>query len=181
MLRWFEPQRGEAHLAKIIEALCERLKKEDDHATRPTGGPSGYSGPGLCPGFVEAFKFLLNMKKRNAILFAVSDWIIGETEVFDRLLKSLACEYDMVAVRVTDRCEEVLPDVGMMRMVDPETGEELLVDTGSAEMRWVRERFLRQKQMLEKCGADLLDLKVGGNLSREMTSFFHKRIGRQAG
>lgn len=161
LLRWFEPQRGEAHLAQITEALCSELQR---------GGRADFG---------EAFKFLVSLKRRNAILFLVSDWVVEEDEAFERLLRVVACEYEMVAVRVTDKCEESLPDVGVLQLCDPETGEEILVDTGAPEMRWLRERFAKQRQSLERSGADVLDIRVGGHMARELASFFHKRIGRQ--
>jgi uncharacterized protein (DUF58 family) len=166
--RWFSPQRGHAHLAQINEAIAKSFEK---------GGKTN---------FVDAFKYLVDLKKRNSILFMVSDFIepvVDKTDKsaihMERLLRLLACEYDMIATRVTDDCEERFPDVGMISIVDPETGEEILVDSASSAVKKLAVRMKEQKSIFERSGADVLDLRVGRDMARTLAEFFHKRISRQ--
>jgi uncharacterized protein (DUF58 family) len=86
-------------------------------------------------------------QKRRAVVFLVSDLLSGlNTEgageagdpAWGRPLRMLARKHEVIALTVEDPRENALPDVGMLRMVDPVTGRRVLVDTGS---RAVRSRY----------------------------------------
>ena len=82
---------------------------------------------------VEALKFLNGVQKRRAVVFLVSDFLgRGDCE---RMLRATARHHDMVCVPVSDPAESALPDVGLVELEDPESGELVLVDTSSASVR----------------------------------------------
>ncbi|MCK4499173.1 DUF58 domain-containing protein, partial [Candidatus Babeliales bacterium] len=96
--QWFAPKCGEGHIAKILESIYS------------------ITASGKATNFSECFKFLADLRKKNAVLFVISDWIAGCDESshegyiqYERLLKLISCEYDLVAVRVLDECEYDFP------------------------------------------------------------------------
>ncbi len=81
-----------------------------------------------------ALKFLNGVQKRRAVVFLVSDFL-ADREAFGRLLTAAARRHDVVCVPVEDPAESVLPNVGLVELEDPETGELAIVDTSSASVR----------------------------------------------
>ena len=81
-----------------------------------------------------ALKFLNGVQKRRAVVFLVSDFL-EPSENFAKLLEATAHHHDVICMSVTDPAESELPDAGLVELEDPETGELVLVDTSSAEVR----------------------------------------------
>ena len=87
---------------------------------------------------VEALKFLNSIRKRRAVVFLVSDFIIPSVSArdeFEKLVRATARRHDMISVSVSDPAEGEMPDVGVVELEDPETGEITIVDTSSASVR----------------------------------------------
>ena len=80
----------------------------------------------------SALRFLNNVQKRKAVVFLVSDF---QDEGYEKELRVTARRHDVIACPVSDPCELALPDVGLVELQDPESGELLLVDTSSAAVR----------------------------------------------
>jgi uncharacterized protein (DUF58 family) len=85
-----------------------------------------------------ALKFLNSVQKRKAVVFLVSDFMAGD---YERQLRVTARHHDVICCPLSDPRELELPNVGMVELLDPETGELMLVDTSS---RRVRKQFARQ-------------------------------------
>ena len=105
----------------------------------------------------EALRFLNGVQKRRAVGFLVSDFISSGTAreegkgSFERPLRATAHHHDLVCVPVSDPAERTLPDVGLVEIEDPETGELLLVDTSSAKVRReFSERALEEESHLSR-------------------------------
>lgn len=79
-----------------------------------------------------ALKFLNNVQKRKTVVFLVSDF---QDTGYERELRVTARHHDVIACPVSDPCEFALPNVGLIELQDPESGELLLVDTASAAVR----------------------------------------------
>lgn len=107
-----------------------------------------------------ALRFLSNVQKRKAIVFLISDY---QDRGYEKELRVAARRHDLISCVVSDPREQELPDVGLIELQDPETGELLLVDTGS---RRVRASFAAQatrerdalRTNLRRIGVDLLDI-----------------------
>ena len=104
-----------------------------------------------------ALKFLNGVQKRRAVVFLVSDFLASGTapqtgdEGLRRLLRATASHHDMICVPVSDPAESALPDAGLLELEDPETGELVLVDTSSAEVRRsFAERAATEREELER-------------------------------
>ena len=79
-----------------------------------------------------ALRFLNNVQKRKAVVFLVSDF---QDAGYERELRVTARRHDVIACPISDPGEFNLPDVGLIELQDPETGELLLVDTASSAVR----------------------------------------------
>jgi uncharacterized protein (DUF58 family) len=115
--------------------------------------------------------------RRRAVVFVVSDFLATG---YEPALARLARRHDVVAIQIVDPRERELPDVGLVTLWDPETGDWRVVDTAD---RRVRERFAERAQafdralerMLAERGADLLRLETGRSYAEPLLAFFRRR------
>ena len=104
------PKKGKSHVLRIIRELIE------------------HKGQSKKTDLVNALKYLSNVMKKKAIVFVLSDFI---TENYKDTLKIVSGKHDVTGIRVYDKHEEQLPNLGMVQMQDQETGETILVNTAS--------------------------------------------------
>lgn len=127
-----------------------------------------------------AIRFLNNVQKRRAVVFVVSDF---QDTGYDRALRALARHHDVIACSVSDPRESTLPNVGLVQMQDPETGELVIVDTAS---RAVRDAFAAEASAvdaelhrnLRRWGIDTLDVSTGRPYIDDVRSLFQRRRSR---
>ncbi len=130
----------------------------------------------------EALKFLNSVQKRRAVVFLVSDFLArGDC---DQLLRATARHHDMVCVTVSDPAEQHLPDVGLVELEDPETGELFLVDTSSAAVRdaFAQKATAEQEDLsrfLKKTGIDTMNLATDQPYIEEVRKLFHRRAHKR--
>lgn len=118
--KFIPPKKGRAHILMIIRELIE-------FTPQATGTDVG-----------EALHYLTNVLKKRSTAFVLSDFMDCEgTERvrFEDPLKIASGKHDLVGIRIYDRREESLPDVGILEFQDAETGEKVWVDTSSASTR----------------------------------------------
>lgn len=162
---YIPPSKGNLHISKIIETIFTIKPKN--------------TGTHLA----SALRFLANIKKRNAVVFMISDWI-DESSSYQKLLKLVRCKYDFVGMRLLDRCEHQLPDIGFLDVQDPETLTTIALDTRGAKQashkltQLLNIRLAEQKRLFEKYRIDLLDLVVAQPFINPLIKFFHQRIKR---
>lgn len=160
--RFVPPKRGRAHVLRMIRDLL---------AFRPEGRRTRYG---------ESLGYFQKVLRGRAIVFLISDFIDLE---FEAPLKGLLAKHDVIAVTLCDPRELELPDVGLIEVVDPETGETKLVDTGDAK---VRERYARRARELagsrsalfRSLGVDELVLRTDQNYVKPLAEFFERRSKR---
>lgn len=159
------PRSGRIHALRIVHELSSVTN--DDRA-----GDLGESLHQLAP-----------ILRRRSLVFVVSDFL--GPEGWDRPLRELARRHDLIAVRIDDPAERELPDVGGMPVRDPETGEQLWVDTSdpqvrSAYRRLVAEHRTRTDQVFRNARVDVLDLSTAEPLVDPLLRFvtYRRRKGR---
>ena len=116
--------------------------------------------------------------KRRSAVFLVSDFI--SEPGWEKPLAQLAQRHDVVAVHVTDPLEQTLPDLGLITMEDPETGEQLFVDTSD---KGFRQRFeamaIESERALQatftRLGVDALTLRTDQSLLDSIAGFAQRR------
>jgi uncharacterized protein (DUF58 family) len=138
----------------------------------------------------EALRFLNGVQKRRAVVFLVSDFILPGTAEesqrtsFERLLKATAHHHDLVCVPVSDPAESALPDVGLVEIEDPETGELLLVDTSSSKVRKefsekANEEDSRLSRMFLKSGIETLYISTDKPYIDGVRALFKRRARKR--
>ena len=124
-----------------------------------------------------ALRFLNNVQKRKAVVFLVSDF---QDSGYEKELRVTARRHDVIACPISDPCEFELPNVGLVEMQDPESGELLLVDTGSAAVRKAfAERASHDNGQLMKFfkrnGIDSISLSTGRPYIDDVRALFRRR------
>ena len=117
IVKYLPPRKGRDSVMRLVR---EVLAAEDDAA-----GGTDLEG---------ALKFLNGVQKRKAVVFLVSDFL-NAVVAAEKLLRAVSHHHDLVCVPVSDPAESELPNVGLVELEDPETGELALVDTASAAVR----------------------------------------------
>ncbi|MDG2149591.1 MAG: DUF58 domain-containing protein [Planctomycetota bacterium] len=124
---------------------------------------------------------LSHVLKRRSYIFLLSDFL---TEGYERSLGVLARRHDVVALRLVDALHHELPSVGMVRWRDPETGREMMVDTGSSKVRQAmrqhaEERTVALRTLLGKHRVDLVDIPLGGSVVDPLVGYLKMRERRR--
>lgn len=164
--KWIPPSRGNLHVGKIVETLF---------SFKPEGKKTD---------LVQALRFLVNLKKRNSILFVLSDWIEDDAR-YAKILKVASVEYDFVGIRLVDPREQLFPDIGFLEIEDPESGKIFALDSRNFKLpheslnTFLAARLNKQKNMFHKYDIDLLDLTLGHAFINPLIMFFHQRTRRQ--
>jgi uncharacterized protein (DUF58 family) len=122
--KYVPPKKGKNHVLRVIRELLyfKPEKKGTDIA--------------------EAMGYLNRVQRRRAVVFCVSDFI---SSGFEAPMRVAAQRHDLIAITVTDPRELALPNVGLIELEDPETGDAMLVDT---RQKAVRDAF--QKEALKR-------------------------------
>lgn len=159
------PKKGRSHILRIIRDLLT-------HETRGVGTDMGM-----------ALRTINRVLDSGAIVFIISDYLLDPAS-YERELIVTSQQHDAVAVVLTDPLEEAIPDVGLMRLKDAETGAEQWVDTSSAEwqaqFKQQREAMIAQRdQTLARARIDRLDLQTGSDYTQKLMQFFQQRMGRR--
>jgi len=158
------PRKGREHGLRVLREVL---------AIRPRG-----SGTRIA----RALEFLQRVVTKRAVIFVVSDF---QDEGFERPLRVAGRKHDLVAVSVADPREARLPDIGLLSVVDAETGERGLIDSGSARVRLAyaeaaRRRIEELRGTFRRCGVDLLELSTGEPYELPLSRFFRERARRVA-
>lgn len=123
-------------------------------------------------------KAALNSIKRRSLIFVISDFI--SSPGWESTLSLLGQRHEVIAVRLVDPVEMILPDVGIMVMQDAETGEQMYVDTHDEKFRqrfesMMHEREENLKQAFKRAGVDSLTLSTEDDMVRAIVRFARQR------
>jgi uncharacterized protein (DUF58 family) len=127
-----------------------------------------------------ALEFTGKMLSHKSIIFVVSDF---QADDLEHPLKLLAQRHDVVAVTVDDPSEFALPDIGLARFVDPETGLTLDVDTSDPAVRAqfqasVEEELNARRRLLRRLAIDEIPVHTDGSVVEPLIRFFRARETR---
>ena len=134
-----------------------------------------------------ALKFLNGVRKRKAVVFLVSDFMVPQTASVDeveRLVKATARRHDVICVTVADPAESALPNAGLVELEDPETGEVVLADTSSASVRKAfaaaaEEEAAKRAGFFRRSGIDVLSLATDRPYIDDIRALFKRRARRR--
>lgn len=160
---FIHPKKGRMHTLRLIrEMLFFRPRRRGTNLT-------------------AALEYLNKVQTRRAVVFLISDFL---DEGFGRPLAVTARRHDLIAIPVVDPGEEDLPDVGIVTLEDPETGEQIDVNTSSRALRgaYLALEERRKKsidQEFRKLGIDMIPLHTNEDYLRVLRAFFDRREQRQ--
>ena len=155
-------------------------RKGRDHGLRVLREVLAFEAQGRGTRIHGALEFLQRVVTKRAVVFLVSDFF---DEGYERTLRVAARKHDIVAISVEDPRESVLPPVGLIGVVDPETGQPTVIDCASVRVRrrWsdlARQASERKRDTLRRCGVDLLELSTGQPYEQPFVRFFRDRARR---
>jgi uncharacterized protein (DUF58 family) len=153
------PRKGRRHALRLMRDIL---------AFEPKGRGTDIAG---------ATEYLNKMLAHKAIIFLVSDFLGSGIE---RPLKLLAQRHDVVAVPVEDPSERQLPDIGLVRLVDPETGDTLDVDTSDPAVRaqfdlQVTDESNGRRRLLRRLAIDEIPVRTDQPIMDPLLRFFRQR------
>ncbi|MDO6674329.1 DUF58 domain-containing protein [Tenacibaculum sp. 1_MG-2023] len=156
---YIPPKKGKSHVLRIIRELIEFQPK-----SRQTN-------------ISEALKFLSNIMKKKAIVFMLSDFMDDD---YERTLKIVGNKHDVTGIRVYDKRDEEIPNLGMVSMMDAETGKTQLVNTSSKSVRThYKANALRLSDYFEttftKSGAGTISTRVDESYVRKLLGYFKRK------
>jgi uncharacterized protein (DUF58 family) len=158
------PKKGRLHILRLIREML---------FFSPKGRGTDLAG---------ALEYMNKVITRRAVVFVISDFLTGD---FSRPLTVSARRHDMVALTVVDPAEEALPDVGVILLEDPETGEQIEVDTSRRAItgnyaRLAGERAKELGTLFGSRGVDMVQLRTDRDYLPVLRSFFDRRGRRLA-
>ena len=124
-----------------------------------------------------ALRYFSNTTRQKSIAFVLSDFMDAN---YQDLLRVAARKHDLIGIKLYDRMDRKLPDLGMLRVEDPETGKQEWVDTSSKFVRFEYEKeFFRitdySNETFRKAGADLLHVRTDEDYVKVLQRFFISR------
>lgn len=129
----------------------------------------------------NAAKFLLQSLKRKGLIFLISDFVDWG---FERPLGSLARQHDVIALPLLDPLEKGLPDVGRVSLRDPETGQEVIVNTSNSNTRMGMAKLSKRYReglasLFHKHGIDHTGISTRDDYLADLHRLFQRRAQRR--
>lgn len=157
--KYIPPQKGRKHILRIIRELLE---------FQPTSRGTNIS---------ESLRFLTNVIKKRCTAFLISDF---RDKGYARSLQVANNKHDVAALHIYDRREASMPAVGLIRVLDAETGSERWIDTSRSR---VRDRYAMKweshmemmKEIFSRAGVDNVSLPTGEDYVKPLMGLFKKR------
>lgn len=160
----FVPARkGTRHVLRVVRELLYR---------KPGGRGTDIAG---------ALQYLDNVLDRRGVVFLISDF---QAPDFTNSLRIVRHRHDLIPIFVRDPREQSIPAVRYVELYDPESGEQILIDTTS---RAFRERFARMAETkrdelistFRRLGLDLIEVSTGDSFVEPLRRFFRRRGKRR--
>ncbi|TND08128.1 MAG: hypothetical protein FD123_2522 [Bacteroidetes bacterium] len=157
--KFIPPKKGKTHILRIIRELLE---------FEPTGKGTDIT---------QALRYCTNAVKKRSIAFLISDFL---DENFEDALKVANRKHDLVAMRIYDRREQELPDIGLVRIYDPESGSLQWVNTSRSSVREAYRRNAkiheaRLRDIFKRSGVDNAQIATGENYIKPLMNLFRRR------
>ena len=160
--KYIIPKKGKTHVLRVIRELLY---------TKPEGSKTSIR---------EALDYLLKVAKRKCVVFLISDFL---DDNYLTSLKVVNKKHDLIAIQLLDPAELELPNMGLIKVEDPETGEMFWVDTSSQKAMTQLKNEISTKQSnfrkeTKKFGIDLISISTNEDFVDPLMSFFKSREKR---
>jgi uncharacterized protein (DUF58 family) len=157
--KFIPPKKGKQHALFIVrELLSVQPKKRNTQLS-------------------IALKYFSNTTKHTSIAFILSDFIDAN---YEDSLRVAGSKHDIIGIKLYDKMDMKLPDVGILRIEDAETGAQKWIDTGNALVKHEYEKeFFRitafSTETFKKAGSDLLHVRTDEDYVKVLKQFFISR------
>jgi uncharacterized protein (DUF58 family) len=162
--KFIPPKKGRSHILMIIRELI------------------GFTPSGHGTNISEVLRYLVGVNKKRTTTFLLSDLINAPSDMpkLEDALKIASSKHDIMAIRVFDKCDRELPNVGIVEVEDAETGERSWLDTSSRRVRefWTQQYNERNETMaslLSHNRVDIAEVATDGDYVKELIKMFKKR------
>ncbi len=157
--KFIPPKKGKQHILRIIRELIDF---EAEHKGTDLG---------------VALEYLNNVLKKRSICFVLSDFL---TKDYENPLRIAARRHDIIGINMIDPREEELPNVGLIRAVDAETGTTSWIDSALPAVReryasWFADNLQYFKTTFARSGADIVNIRTHESYVNALLKFFKKR------
>jgi len=125
-------------------------------------------------------EYMNNTIKKKSIAFLLSDFM---DEGYEKILRIVGRKHDLIGIVLDDRREKEIPNIGLIKLADSETGSERWIDTGSKRVRtqMISDRKEREKirnSIFIKSRLDRIEVTTGSNYIQPLVQFFRRREKR---
>lgn len=156
------PKKGRTHVLRLIREM---------YTTKPTG-----KGTDIADGL----SYINRLLDRRAIVVLASDF---QDKDFDKQLRITNQKHDLVSIIINDQYEDELPELGLVKLRDAETGAEKIIDTSSTKVRKAYKiNRMKQKaylqEMMLKMKIDAVEVKTNESYVKPLMNFFQRRGSR---
>lgn len=157
--KFIPPQKGRIHILRIIRELLDFT---------PVSNRTNLNEP---------LRFLTNAIRKRCTAFIISDFMVPD---FEESLRIASSKHDVVALKVYDPVEQLFPDVGLVKVLDSETGAEKWVDTSSRSVRdayvaWWNAHVASVKNTFRKCRVDHTEVRTDEDYVQPLIGLFESR------
>ncbi|MDC1456353.1 DUF58 domain-containing protein [Flavobacteriaceae bacterium] len=146
------PSKGKTHVLRIIRELIEFKPKS------------------IKTNISVALEFLISVLKKKSIAFILSDFISPD---YEKTLKITSKKHDLTGIKVFDKLEEFIPDLGLVQMLDQETEQVQLIDTSS---KFVRDSYKKESTLKFKNFNDLFTRNGAGTILCRTDESYIKKL-----
>ena len=160
--KYVVPKKGKSHVLRVIRELLYN---------EPKGNKTSIK---------NVLDYLLKVAKRRSVVFLISDFIDDD---YWSSLKIVNRKHDLIGIRLFDPAEKLLPDLGVIKVRDPESGSSFWIDTSNrAEMEKLKSQinsdFDAFNKQAKKIGFDIISVSTNGDFVDPLISLFRKRDKR---
>ena len=157
--KFIPPKKGKQHILRIIRELLDIV---------PVGTGTDIGG---------ALRFFNNVIKKKSICFVLSDFM---TKGYEDALRIAKRRHDIIGIQMTDPREAELPNIGLIRAMDAESGEVRWIDTSSRKVReryaqWYQDNYQHFRNSFLRSGADMVSIQTDEPYVNALMKFFQKR------
>ncbi len=158
--KFIPPKKGRKHILFIIRELLDFT---------PENRGTNIS---------TALRYLTDALKKRCTTFVISDYI--DSNDYYKALSISNNKHDVTAIQVYDKRDAQLPDVGFMRVIDLETGNDRWINTSSSKVRqaynkWWYERQLAMNETMQRCHVDIASVATDEDYVKALMGLFKKR------
>ena len=157
--KYISPQKGRKHILHVIRELIN---------FQPENKNTDLSEP---------LRYLTNVIKKRCTAFILSDFIVPD---FEKPLRIASSKHDIAALEIYDKRETGIPDVGMLKLIDAESGYEKIIDTSNKRVRdmytdWWDKKHQKALEVFSKCGVDTTMIGTDEDYVKPLIKLFKLR------